>query len=93
MSSSSKKVRFLFYFLCNKLNKFIHLYLGSEDSNSKAKYIELIEKIERLSQLIHLGVIKLTVPSVVVPALLITLINFFVHNLGAESFFLPFPVK
>lgn len=86
-----KKCVSSFIFLFNKLNK-IHLHSGSVDSNSKAMYIEMIEKIERLSQLIHIGVIKLSIPGVIVPALLITFINFFVYDFGNESFFLPFPV-
>lgn len=55
-------------------------------------YIELIEKIERLTQLIYIGVVKLTIPGVIIPALSLTLINLFVYDLGDDSFFLPFPV-
>lgn len=75
----------------NKI-KWIHLNVGSKDATSRAMYIELIEKIERLTQLIYIGVVKLTIPGIIIPALSLTLINLFVYDLGDDSFFLPFPV-
>lgn len=66
--------------------------LGSANLNSKAMYIALIAKIERFSQLIYIGTIKLTIPGLMIPAICITLINFFVYDFGDDSFFLPFPV-
>lgn len=75
----------------NKLNE-IYLHLGSEISSSKAMYIALNEKIERLSHLIYMGSIKLTIPGLMIPSIFISLINFFVYDFGDDSFFLPFPV-
>lgn len=75
----------------HELNE-IYLHLGSENSNSKAMYIALNERIEQFSQLFYTGSIKLTIPGLMVPAIFITLINFFVYDFGDDSFFLPFPV-
>lgn len=49
-------------------------------------------KIERLSKLIHFVLTKLTVVGLELPALAITMINYFVYDLSEESFFLPEPL-
>lgn len=56
---------------------------------SRAMYSKLNEKIERMSNLVYLLIIKLTVPGVIIPGLLITIVNYFVYDLGDDSYFLP----
>lgn len=55
-------------------------------------YDKALVKIEKIAGLIYVAIAKLTIPGIVVPALLITTINYFVYDLGDESFFLPFRV-
>ena len=67
-----------------------NISLGSLKAASKTIYIELNEKIERMSELAYLLMVQLTVPGVMFPALIITATNHFILDLGKESFFLPF---
>lgn len=53
-------------------------------------YVKVIEEIEKISQLIHFALVKLTIPGVIIPSIFITTINYFVYHLGNGSYFLPF---
>lgn len=53
-------------------------------------YIELNEKIEQMSRLLYVVTVKLTIPGSILPAVFITAINYFLYDLGDESFFSPF---
>lgn len=60
------------------------------DSTSNATmYAELSEKIELITKFMYFAVVKLTPIGVMVPALIITIVNYSVYDLGNESFFLP----
>lgn len=59
---------------------------------SKAKYIELNEKIERVSKILEFLLIKLTTAGAVLPSVIITIVDYFILDLGDESFFLPYPI-
>lgn len=50
------------------------------------KNTELIEKIERMSKLIYLILVKLTTASIAISQIQITSINYFVYDMGDESF-------
>lgn len=64
------------------------------DSTSKAQamYAELNRNIELITELMYFAVVKLTPIGVMVPALIITVVNYCVYGLGNESFFLPIMV-
>lgn len=55
-------------------------------------YAELNEKIEFMTGLMYFAVVKLTPVGVMLPALVITIFNYYVNGLGNESFFLPIMV-
>lgn len=55
-------------------------------------YKELSEKIEYVNKVVHFCLTRLTVVGVVQPALFVTMVNFFIYDLGRDSFYLPFPV-
>lgn len=65
---------------------------GMNNSIARWKYCNLINKIELLSEIYHFMVVKLTMPGVVLPAFLLTMINYFIYDLGNDSYFLPFPI-
>lgn len=65
------------------------LSVGSVNSVSHAMYSKLNEKIERISNMMYLFIIKLTVPCVIIPGLLITMTNHFIYDLGVDSYYLP----
>ena len=76
--------------VCQKTSSKIKASIsGSSDSISKAIYDELSEKIERMSQM-FIDLVKLTIPGLLIPAIFITLANYFVYDSGDDSFFLPF---
>ena len=62
------------------------------ESNEANNYIEIDKKIERMSELIYFVLIKICLLGAMLPALLMTTVNYFVYNLGEESFYLPAPV-
>lgn len=67
--------------------------IGSKkNSTSKAMYREMIEQIEKGTKLARFALVNLTGPGTILPALLVTLGNYFVYGLGDDSFFLPCPV-
>lgn len=65
---------------------------GIESSKSTFSYSKLIKNIELLSEIIYLALVKVTIPFNMVPALLISLFNYYARDMGDESFYLPFPV-
>lgn len=58
----------------------------------KIKDKGLNEQIEWISKLVYFVQVKLTVGAVVFPAMLITLVNYFVFNKNDQSYFLPIPI-
>lgn len=66
--------------------------IGSRNPISKSKYVNLINNIERMSKFFHFVLTKLTVASVVAPDVLITLGNYFIYDLGDESYYLSAPM-
>lgn len=52
-------------------------------------YAIVNRKIERLSEIIHIAVVNFTLPGILIPAIVITIVNYFDNHLGSESFYLP----
>lgn len=70
-------------------------FLGSlniRDKNALKNCITINERIERRSELIYSVLIKSSVAGAILPALLLTTVNYFIYGLGKESYFLPFPI-
>lgn len=61
--------------------------IESDDPISKTTYTKMDEKIEKMSRLIELILIKITIPVCLAPVFTITAINFFIYSLGNESFY------
>lgn len=59
---------------------------------STAHYVEMDEKIELTSKLVHFAMAEFSAACVALPLLLLSYVNYFVFNLGEESFILPFPM-
>lgn len=55
-------------------------------------YVELNEKIERMSKHVYSIFVEASLVGLVMPPLLITLVNYFIYDLSEESYFLPTPV-
>lgn len=68
------------------------LSLGSLNPVSKAQYVHLSDRIERMSIFFHFILTKLTLMGVVIPSGIITINNYYIKDLGEESFFLPVSV-
>ena len=62
------------------------------DPIAKAKYSEMSAKIERISQFYYFFLVKFSIPCTLFPSLVITIINYYVYDLGDEAFFLPSPI-
>lgn len=66
----------------------------AESNNPMAsfKYCNLNNKIERFSEVFHFVLVKCTTAGIVLPAILVTMINYFIYDLGDDAYFLPFPI-
>lgn len=73
-----------------KKNPFI--LIGSVDSTVSAKYIQLNEQIERVSELLFVVLMKLTYVGAVLPHFLVSVGSHFVFDMGNELYILPSPV-
>lgn len=60
---------------------------GSYNPVSVAMNTELIEKIERMSKLIHLILVKISASTAIISPLSITFANYFIYGMGDESFY------
>ena len=58
---------------------------------SKTIYTESNEKIEQVSRLLYFIAMKFTFPGVMLPDLIVTFYNYFVHDLGDQSYYLACP--
>lgn len=55
-------------------------------------YLELNEKIERMSKFVYTIFVEASVAGLLIPTMLITLVNYFVYDLKDDSYALPTPV-
>lgn len=60
----------------------------NKNPTSKFKYCEL----ELFSEIYYIGVVKLSMSGVVLPAFVLSSINYFVYGMGDDSFFLSYPI-
>lgn len=87
----TKKQQFFLFFL--NTNSFFFYFQGTEVSaDSKAKYSQLNDRIERMSKIVNFATIKLSLFGFMVPALFVTLANYFIYDLSDDSFRLPSPM-
>lgn len=59
------------------------------NSDLTNKYIEVNDKIEFVSKIYDIAILKLTPIGVVIPSAMLTVANYFVYDLGEASYFLP----
>lgn len=71
---------------------FFFLNIGCLTSNVQATYVALNEKIERMCEFFDIFLTKLTLAGYAPSTVLLTLINYFVFDFGADSFYLPTPM-
>ena len=62
------------------------------DPNPKPIYLEMDERIDRMAYWTWVISAKMTFPVTVSTNLLLTGINYFILDLGEDSYFLPFPI-
>lgn len=65
---------------------------NTESPDAAKKYVELIEKIERMAELCYFALTKVSVNGAFLPAFLITVVNYFLYDMGEKSFYLTVPV-
>lgn len=61
------------------------------ESNADRKYRELIEKIDGMSKMVYILLIISMIVGIGI-ALPVTAVNYFVYDMGDDSYFLPVPV-
>lgn len=75
--------------MTTKNNKFTTTELNSA---TKKAALELHVKIERSTKIIYFAFMNITYPGVLIPALSLTIVNYFVLDLGDESYYLASPI-
>lgn len=77
-------------FIYDKLIFIENKIIESHDPALMAMYKMIAAKFERLSNLAHLIMVKYSTVGFALPPLIVTVINYFIHDLGDESYFLTF---
>lgn len=76
--------------------RFLHFFfifaLGCRKLDARAMYIALNRKIERMYEILVIVVAKITIAAYTPFAVFLALVNYFVFDLGAESYYLPAPM-
>lgn len=67
-------------------------FAGSQNPIAKIKYTKISLKIEQISKLFNLLLIKLNTVGTILPCLIITAVKYFVFDSGKDSFYSPVPV-
>lgn len=68
------------------------LKLESQDAARMNAYRRLNADIERVSEMYFLIAAKFSIPAAILPAIILTLLNYFVYNLDDESYSMPSPL-
>lgn len=74
---------------CMQIENKIQPILGQQNPMSRRMYSELNNKIERFTTLMHLFMVKFSIAGIVLPAVFVTFLNYYVYHLDDESFYLP----
>lgn len=72
--------------------RLIPKYLELNDLNPKAVYFEMEVNMDKMANWTYVGFTKLTFPTFVISNLLLTAVNYFILDMGSESYFLPSPI-
>lgn len=90
--SKYKRGKFILRFWGDATKNKRFLFMNSPIGlHSIAAYKELIEKIERLSEIFCYALL-ITLGFLMPPALLFTIVNYFIYDLKGESFYLLYPI-
>lgn len=67
------------------------LLIETHDPLAKRKYDQINGRIELLSEVYYFILVNLTMPGIILPAFLLTIINYFVYDLQGNAYRLPLP--
>lgn len=70
---------------------FFKHFAGSQTSTAKIEYAKLAMKIEWMSKFFYIILMKISFVTYNFSALLMSLVNYFILNLGDESFYVQYP--
>lgn len=89
-------MRFLLHddFFSEHLKKHYKANFSTSDSNdpiAKRNYRKSNDIVELFSEMYYFLLVKISVPGIVLPPLVLTIVNYYVYDMGNESYFLPFP--
>lgn len=70
----------------------IPFLLGYQRPTFTIKYSELNENIEQVTNVLHFIAVKIVLVFTLVPALFVTIINYFIYDLNDAAYVLPFSV-
>lgn len=65
---------------------------GLEKSKIAAIYAEIKQKVEKLTAILYIVTIKITVPSLLVPIFVMMIFKYFTTEMESDDFILPFPL-
>lgn len=73
--------------------KTLYFWLVLDNPAENAEALELYEKTERIRKFLYNAFVKITLPGVLMPALFSTIVNYFISDLGDESYLLASPIS
>lgn len=82
------------YFFTNEKDIFafeLGINLGVNKRISECMYFNVSGRVDRISNTLYLILVKLNTPALLVPPLITTIVNYYILELGDESFFLSTP--
>lgn len=73
---------------------FYHFLIGMLVTGdvTSVMYHGLNEKIEKMSKILYILALNVSIPAAIIPPLIICVIDYMTDTLTDESFYLPFPV-
>lgn len=63
-----------------------------QDSIAQQMYNQMNDKIEQMTQILSFVMLKLSLAGFSIPILAVTIGNYFLYDLGEESYILPCPM-
>lgn len=80
-------------FFCNLTKMCVQYFLIElNDPKPKIEYLEMNENMDKMAHWTYFIFTKLTLPIFILSNLLLTAVNYFVLDMGEESYFLPSPI-
>lgn len=74
------------------LYQFYFIFQGLQNEASKAIYVEVNDRIEKWSQIVHFVLVNVSIPFLILPKYLVSFYLYYTTDMGNDAFELPLPM-